>query len=172
MITADQLKVRIKELAEQINKDYEGTPLTIVCTLKGAIFFMTDLARELSPGLEIDFFKASSYGDGTVSSGKVELDMQPTFELKDRNILIIEDIIDSGHTIAFLRDFIAKNHHPASVKVVTLLDKPSRRAVEVPPCEYTGFSIPDEFVIGYGLDYAQKYRNLPFIGILRFEEDI
>jgi len=168
-LTEAQIQARIKELAADISKDLGNKPLTLLCTLKGAIFFLTDLARELGPNIEIDFVKASSYGNRTESDGVVQLEHFPGTELSGRNVLIIEDIIDSGYTLSYLRKYI-REQAPASVKLCALLDKPSRREVPDITIDYLGFSVPDEFLVGYGLDYDQKYRNLPYIGVLHFDK--
>lgn len=165
LISEAAIKVRIKEIATQIKTDYENKPIMLLCTLKGAIFLLADLARELPPNVEIDFVKASSYGSKTQSDGVIELEHFPGTNLPGKNIIIIEDIIDSGHTLKSLCKYI-KEQAPASLKVCSLLDKPERREVKNLTCDYLGFTIPDDFVVGYGLDYAQRYRNLPFIGIL------
>jgi len=168
-LTEEQIKTRIKEIAAEISKDFGDTPMTLLCTLKGAIFFLTDLARELSPNIEIDFVKASSYGNRTKSDGVVQLEHFPGTELSGRNILIVEDIVDSGYTLQYLRKYI-NEQAPASLKLCALLDKPSRREVSDIKIDYLGFSVPDEFLVGYGLDYAQRYRNLPYIGVLHFDK--
>ena len=168
-ITEEQIQTRIKELAAEISKDFGDTTMTLLCTLKGAIFFLTDLARELSPNIEIDFVKASSYGNRTKSDGVVQLEHFPGTELSGRNILIVEDIVDSGYTLQYLRKYI-NEQAPASLKLCALLDKPSRREVSDIKIDYLGFSVPDEFLVGYGLDYAQRYRNLPYIGVLHFDK--
>ncbi|MBQ1547309.1 MAG: hypoxanthine phosphoribosyltransferase [Lachnospiraceae bacterium] len=167
MIPEDELDKRIRELGEKISKDYEGREVFLVCILKGASFFACELAKRISVPVMIDFMATSSYGSGTVSTGNVkvvkELDLDPS----GKDVLIVEDIIDSGHTLNFLNGYF-KDKNAASVKLCTMLDKPDRREVDV-KVDYTGFTIPDEFVVGYGLDFDQRYRNLPFIGVVENE---
>ena len=169
LFTAQQIEARLVELAAEINHDYTGKEILLVGTLKGAYIFMADLSRKLTGPVEIDFMKASSYGDSTRPS---ELKFEKLSETKftGKHVLLVEDIVDTGRTLAFLRDEV-NNQNAASLRVCTLLDKPSRREVELAACEYIGFTIPDEFVVGYGLDYAQRYRNLPYVGILNFENE-
>lgn len=167
LVTEEEIETKVKELGEQINKDYEGRNLMLVGILKGAVIFMSDLARNINMPVEMDFMAVSSYGDSSTSTGVVRLlkDLDSSIEGKD--ILIVEDIIDTGLTLSYLIDNLNKRG-PESVKVCTLLDKPDRRKIEV-PVAYRGFVIPDEFVVGYGIDYAQKYRNLPYIAALKEE---
>lgn len=168
LIGADELKERIIELGTQISKDYKGKELCLVCVLKGGVMFMVDLAKEIRIPLTMDFMAVSSYGNETSSTGVVKIvkDLDESIEGKD--VIIVEDIIDSGRTLTYLIQ-ILKDRNPNSVKVCTLLDKPERRIVKV-NVDYVGFSIPDKFVVGYGLDYKQLYRNLPYIGIIEEEE--
>ena len=168
LLTAEQITECVAELAGKINKDYAGKNILLVGTLKGAYIFMADLSRRLTLPTYIDFVKVSSYGDSTSPETQVKFDQVPSIALQGKHVLLVEDIVDTGHTLVFLREFILAQN-PASLRVCALLDKPSRRQAELPPIEYIGFSIPDEFVIGYGLDYAQRYRNLPYIGILHFQ---
>lgn len=169
MFSEKQVEERIAQIAEQLNKEYEGKPLHLICILRGSVFFFAELAKKLTMPVTIDFMAASSYGDKTFSSGKLEILKDLDDAVDGRDCLIIEDIIDSGKTISMVKQMInARN--PKSVKVCALLDKPARREVEI-DIEYVGFVIPDEFVVGYGLDYAQKYRNLPYLGILEFIEE-
>jgi len=168
LITAEQLHIRIAELAAEINKDYAGKSILLLGTLKGAYIFMADLSRQITQTAEIDFLKVSSYGDSTSPTSQVKFDQAPSIQLAGKHVLLLEDIVDTGHTLAFLREYL-ESQNPASLRVCTLLDKPERREAELPPCEYLGFSIPDKFVVGYGLDYAQRYRNLPFVGVLHFD---
>ena len=149
---------KIQELGEQISKDYEGKSIHMICVLKGGVFFTCELAKRISVPVSLDFMSVSSYGNGTTSSGAVRI----------VNVLIVEDIIDSGNTLHYLVEILYKRK-PNSIKICTLLDKPERRTADV-KVDYSGFNIPDEFVVGYGLDYAQKYRNLPFIGVVEFTE--
>ena len=168
LITAKQIEDRVSEMAAQINKDYEGKSILLMGTLKGAYVLTADLSRKLTCPTEIDFLKVSSYGDSTSPIAQVAFDHRPSMVLSGKHVLLVEDIIDTGHTLAYLRKFLS-DQNPASVKVCALLDKPSRREAELPPSEYVGFPIPDKFVVGYGLDYAQRYRNLPYIGEVVFE---
>lgn len=164
VMISEEVDAKIRELAEQISKDYEGKQVHLVCILKGSVFFTCELAKRITVPVSMDFMSVSSYGDGTKSSGVVRIakDLDETLEGKD--VLVIEDIIDSGRTLSYLLEVLGKRN-PASMKLCTLLDKPDRRTHEV-HVDYVGFNIPDEFVVGYGLDYAQKYRNLPYIGVV------
>lgn len=162
LISREKVEERIKELAKEIEKDYAGKELVCVGLLKGSVMFMADLIKSIDLGLRIDFMKVSSYGSGTNSTGVVKILKDVDVDLAGKDVLIVEDIIDTGLTILNVKDFLSKKN-PNSVKVCTLLDKPSRRVVEVKG-EYVGFEIPDEFVVGYGLDLDEKYRNLPFVG--------
>ena len=167
LIPQEELEARIREMAAQISKDYEGEKLHLVCILRGSIFFTCELAKYITVPVTIDFMSVSSYGDGTESSGRIKIMKDLDDPIKDKNVLVVEDIIDSGRTLSHLLSFL-KVREPNSLKLCTLLDKPDRRVVDV-KVDYTGFEIPDEFVVGYGLDYAQKYRNLPYIGVVEFE---
>lgn len=160
---------RIQELAEQINRDYEGKRVHLLCILSGSVFFTCELAKYITVPVTMDFMRVSSYGDGTDSSGSISVDQDLMFSIKDKDVLIVEDIVDSGRTLTFLSNMLAKRN-PKSLRICTLLDKPSRRVSEV-NVSYTGFEIEDLFVVGFGLDYAQKYRNLPYIGELELKED-
>lgn len=164
MIAEDQVRGRIKELAEQISKDYEGKSLHLICILKGSVFFACDLAKRLTIPVTLDFMSVSSYGSETVSSGRVRILKDLDESIQGRNVLIIEDIIDSGNTLAYLMDLLG-TRAPKSLDICTLLDKPDRRVTDV-DVKYVGFVIPDEFVVGYGLDYDQYYRNLPYVGVV------
>jgi len=168
LLSAEQITARVAELATQINNDYAGKDILLVGTLKGAYIFLADLSRHLPQSTQIDFLKVSSYGDSTSPESEVTFDHYPTIELQNKHVLLVEDIVDTGHTLAFLREYIL-SQNPASLQVCTLLDKPSRREAKLDPIEYLGFSIPDKFVVGYGLDYAQNYRNLSYIGVLHFD---
>jgi hypoxanthine phosphoribosyltransferase len=167
LIASTAINDRLDALAQRIKNDYAGKTISLVCALKGAVIFMTDLARRLDTNVELDFLRASSYGDRTESSGKVQLDMALSMDGAGKHILLVEDIVDTGHTLVFLRKYL-ENTRPASLKICALLDKPTRRVDHTARYDYLGFEIPDEFVVGYGLDYNQRYRNLPYIGILRF----
>lgn len=164
MISEEEIIKRIKEMGEQISRDYEGKGVHLICILKGSIFMTCELAKHITVPVTMDFMSVSSYGDGTESSGRVKIVKDLDEHVEGKDILVVEDIIDSGRTLAFLLDML-KARKPASIKLCTLLDKPDRRVTEV-SVDYTGFVIPDEFVVGYGLDYAQKYRNLPYIGVV------
>lgn len=164
MISEEQVSKRIRELAEQISKDYEGKSVHLICILKGSIFFGCDLAKRITVPVTFDFMSVSSYGNETVSSGRVRILKDLDESIQDKNVLIVEDIIDSGRTLAFLRDLLG-SRAPESLTICTLLDKPDRRETDV-YVKYVGFEIPDEFVVGYGLDYNQQYRNLPYVGVI------
>jgi hypoxanthine phosphoribosyltransferase len=170
LISAQGIAKRVDEIAEQVMADYEGKTITLICILKGGVMFMVDLARKLNQTVEFDFMDISSYGDETVSSGVIKIDKDLENPITGKHVLLVEDIIDSGRTLTHLhRHLLAQS--PATLKICTLLDKPARRIDNQITPDYVGFVIPDEFVIGYGLDYAQRYRNLSYIGILRFVED-
>jgi len=159
------LQARIAELGAQLTRDYQGKELTLLCVLKGSIFFVTDLARAIDLPLTIEFLGASSYHGGTESTGEVRITTDVSTPLKDRHVLVVEDIIDTGLTMSFLLQNLAARH-PASVKLCSLLAKPSRAKVKI-DIDYTGFVIEDHFVVGYGLDYEERLRNLPFIGVMK-----
>lgn len=164
LIDEQTLQIKINELAEQITKEYEGKELTFICILKGSVVFSVELAKRIKNNVAFEFIKVSSYGDSQVSSGKItmQLDLKESIEGKD--VIVIEDIIDTGRTLSYLKEHLAKQN-PASLKICTLLDKKERREFDIDP-DYTVFDIPDKFVVGYGLDYDEKYRNLPFVGYL------
>ena len=164
MIPEEDLDKRIRELGEQISKDYEGQELTVVCILKGAATFACELAKRITVPVIMDYMATSSYGSGTVSTGEVKIKKDLDLPVEGRNVLIVEDIIDSGNTLNYLTS-VFKERGVKSIRLCTMLDKPDRREVDV-DVDYTGFTIPDAFVVGYGLDYDQKYRNLPFIGVV------
>jgi len=168
LISRDEIKKKVKELAAMISKDYEGKDPIFIGVLKGAIIFMADLLRSIPYSVFVDFMAVSSYGDATETSGIVKIDKDLDTDIKGRHVLIVEDIIDSGLTLKYLLGLLS-SRNPASLKVCALLNKPARRKVDV-PVAYLGFDIPPEFVVGYGLDFAGMYRNLPDIHILRFEE--
>ena len=158
---------KISEVAARISRDYEGRPVHLICVLKGGVFFTCELAKRLTLPVSLDFMSVSSYGGGTESSGVVRIVKDLDEPLEGKDVLIVEDIIDSGRTLAYLIE-ILKQRGPASIRLCTLLDKPERRVKKQVKVEYTCFSIPDEFVVGYGLDYDQRYRNLPYIGVVEF----
>ncbi|WP_312562171.1 hypoxanthine phosphoribosyltransferase [Anaerospora sp.] len=167
LLSADQIATRVKEIGDQISADYAGEEILMIGVLRGAVIFMSDLARSISIPVAIDFMAVSSYGASTTSSGIVRILKDLDEEVAGRHLLVVEDIIDSGLTLNYLLDNL-HSRKPASIRLVTLLNKPERRKKEV-HVDYNGFAIPDHFVVGYGLDYAEKYRNLPFIGILKPE---
>lgn len=167
LLSEEEVDARIKELGEQISKDYEGKEVHLICVLKGGSFFMCELAKRISVPVSIDFMSVSSYGCETKSSGVVKIVKDLDDSIMGKNVIVIEDIIDSGRTLSYLLEML-KERKPESLRLCTLLDKPDRRVVDV-NIDYLGFSIPDEFVVGYGLDYAQKYRNLPYIGVVEFD---
>ena len=169
MITEEELDKRIRELGSQISADYEGESIFLVCILKGAAMFACELAKRITVPVTMDFMATSSYGSGTVSSGEVKIKKDLDLPMEGRNVLIVEDIIDSGNTLNFLSQLF-RDRNAKSVKMCTMLDKPDRREVDV-DVDYTGFTIPDEFVVGFGLDYDQKYRNLPYIGVVENPEE-
>ncbi|TEU16510.1 MAG: hypoxanthine phosphoribosyltransferase [Anaerolineales bacterium] len=167
LIGAEELQAKIAELGRQISEDYRGQNPLLICLLRGAVVFLSDLIRAIDIPLEMDFMAISSYGASTESSGVVRLVMDLKSNIMGRNVLIVEDIVDSGRTLAYILDNL-QTRRPADIKVCALLSKPSRREVQV-ELDYLGFEIPDKFVVGYGLDYAEAYRNLPFIGVLKPE---
>ncbi len=167
LIGAEELQAKVAELGRQISEDYRGRNPLLICLLRGAVVFLSDLIRAIDIPLEMDFIAISSYGDSTESSGVVRLVMDLKSNITGRNVLIVEDIVDTGRTLAYILDNL-RTRRPADVKVCALLSKPSRREVQV-ELDYLGFEIPDKFVVGYGLDYAENYRNLPFIGVLKPE---
>ncbi len=161
----ETLEARIAEMGAQITRDYAGRAPMLISVLRGSYIFMADLTRHIDLPCTVDFMAISSYGTGTSSSGQVRIIKDLTDDVENRDILVVEDVLDSGNTLSYLLKLL-KARKPASLRLCTLLDKPSRRIKEV-DVEYTGFTIPDEFVVGYGLDYAEKYRNLPYIGVLK-----
>lgn len=168
LLSEEQIATRVGELGAEIARDYAGKKLVLVCVLKGSFVFTADLARRIDANLRIDFLGVQSYGEGTQSSGVVQITQDLTKPIEDEHVLIVEDIVDTGLTIAHLLDLL-RTRKPASVKVCALLHKPARRRIEV-PLDYLGFTIEDKFVVGYGLDWAQRYRNLPFIGVVEHTE--
>jgi hypoxanthine phosphoribosyltransferase len=165
LISEEKINVRINELAKQISKDYEGKSVHLICILKGSVFFSCDLAKRITVPVTMDFMSVSSYGDEKVSSGRVRIVKDLDESIQDKHVIIIEDIIDSGRTLAYLNELLG-SRSPASLNICTLLDKPDRRVVDV-YVKYVGFEIPDEFVVGYGLDYEQGLRNLPYVGVVK-----
>jgi len=167
LITDDRIREKTAELGRKLTEDYRGKNPLLICVLKGGLMFLADLMREIQIPVEIDFMAVSSYGDATESSGVVRILMDLDRNIRGRHILIVEDIIDTGRTLTYIMENL-HTRGPASVKVCTLLNKPARRILDI-PIDYVGFEIPDRFVIGYGLDYREIYRNLPFVGVLRPE---
>ena len=168
LISEEEVDARIRELGEKISKEYEGKQIHLICVLKGGVFFMCELAKRITVPVSMDFMCVGSYGDGTKSSGVVRLAKDLDESIENKEVLIVEDIIYSGNTLYYLMD-VLRQRKPASLRLCTLLDKPDRRVKDV-HVDWTGFEIPDEFVVGYGLDYAQKYRNLPYIGVVEVAE--
>ena len=168
LIPEETVDAKIKEIGEQISKDYAGKEVHLICILKGGVFFACELAKRITVPVSMDFMCVGSYGDGTKSSGVVRLAKDLDESIENKEVLIVEDIIDSGNTLYYLMD-VLRQRKPASLRLCTLLDKPDRRVKDV-HVDWTGFEIPDEFVVGYGLDYAQKYRNLPYIGVVEVAE--
>ena len=167
LFTQEQLEQRVDELAQQINRDYADKEILLVSILRGSFIFMADLARKITRPCRVDFMSVSSYGKGTSSSGQVQITKDLSEDISGMHVIVVEDILDSGNTLSYLLRLL-EQRHPASIRLCTLLDKPERRKVEV-SVHYSGFTIPDAFVVGYGLDYAERYRNLPYIGILKPE---
>lgn len=167
LLTEGEVDRRIQEIGEQINRDYAGKQVHLICVLKGGAFFLCELAKRITVPVSLDFMSVSSYGSATKSSGVVRIVKDLDEPLKDKEVLVVEDIVDSGRTLSYLLEML-KDRGPKSVRLCTLLDKPERRVVDV-HVDYTCFQIPDEFVVGYGLDYDQRYRNLPYIGVVEFD---
>lgn len=165
LYTAEQLRQRVGELAQEITRDYEGKELVLASVLRGSYIFMADLTRAIDLPVTVDFMVVSSYGAGTTSSGQVEIKKDLSDSIEGKHLIIVEDILDSGNTLYYLMELL-KIRRPASIRICTLMDKPERRVKPI-TADYTGFSIPDAFVVGYGLDYDEKYRNLPYVGILK-----
>lgn len=167
LLSEEEVDKRIQEIGDQISKDYAGKQVHLVCVLKGGCPFMCELAKRITVPVSYDFMAVSSYGSDTKSSGVVKIVKDLDESLKDKDVIVVEDIIDSGRTLSYLMEML-RDRGPASLRLCTLLDKPDRRVINV-DVDYTGFAIPDEFVVGYGLDYDQKYRNLPYIGVVKFD---
>ena len=165
LLSEEEVAKRIKEMGEVISSDYEGRPLHLICILKGGVFFTCELAKRISLPLTLDFMSVSSYGAGTVSSGIVKIVKVLDEPIEGKDVLIVEDIIDSGNTLSYLIE-VLKQRNPRSIELCTLLDKPERRVKKQVTVKYTCFTVPDQFIVGYGLDYDQKYRNLPYIGVI------
>ena len=169
LIPEEEVNRRIREIGEQISADYAGKELHVVCILKGGVFFMCELVKHINVPVTPDFMSVSSYGDGTVSTGRIKIIKDLDEPIEGRDVLIVEDILDTGRTLHHLIQLL-HTRNPKSIRLCTLLDKPDRRVVEV-PVDYVGFAVPDLFVVGYGLDYAQHYRNLPYIGVVDSESE-
>ncbi len=167
LLSEEEVNERIEAIGKKISEDYKGEAVHLVCVLKGGSFFMCELAKRITISVSIDFMSVSSYGSDTKSSGIVKIVKDLDESLKGKNVIVVEDIIDSGRTLSYLLEMLNKRE-PKSLALCTLLDKPERRVVDV-NVDYTGFNIPDEFVVGYGLDYDQRYRNLPYIGVVEFD---
>ena len=167
LLSEEKVEARIKAIGEEISKDYAGKRVHLVCVLKGGSFFMCELAKRITVPVSLDFMSVSSYGSDTKSSGVVRIIKDLDESLKDKDVIVVEDIVDSGRTLSYLLEML-RDRGPASLRLCTLLDKPDRRVIPV-DVDYTGFEIPDQFVVGYGLDYNQRYRNLPYIGIVEFD---
>ena len=167
LISEEDVAKKIAEMGAQISKDYEGESVYLLCILKGGVFFTTELAKHITVPVNIDFMSVSSYGGETTSSGIVRIVKDLDTPIEGKNVLIAEDIIDTGRTLAYLMEHL-RQRKPKSLKLCTLLDKPDRRVSDV-KVDYTGYEIPDEFVVGYGLDYDQRYRNLPYVGVIEFD---
>jgi hypoxanthine phosphoribosyltransferase len=168
LLTEEEVNTKINEVAAQISEDYAGKEIHLICILKGGVFFTCELAKRITVPVTLDFMSVSSYGDDTKSSGVVKIIKDLDESLAGKHVLIVEDIIDSGRTLSYLIE-VLKQRGPADIHLCTLLDKPERRVKKQVKVDYTCFTIPDEFVVGYGLDYAQRYRNLPYIGVVEFE---
>ncbi len=167
LITREEISVRVKEIAKEIEQDFAGEPIVMVCILRGSLYFFADLTREIGNFLDLEFMSVSSYGSGTRSSGEVRINKDLNCAIEGKNVIVVEDIIDSGYTLSYLKRILSERH-PKALKICTLLDKPSRREVEIQG-DYVGFTVPNEFVVGYGLDFDQKYRNFPDVGVLKKE---
>jgi hypoxanthine phosphoribosyltransferase len=164
MLAEEEVDAKIAQMGKQISEDYAGKSVHLICILKGSVFFTCELAKRITVPVSMDFMSVSSYGDDTKSSGVVRIAKDLDEPLEGKDVIVVEDIIDSGRTLSYLMEILGKRR-PASLRLCTLLDKPDRRVTDV-KVDYVGFEIPDEFVVGYGLDYAQKYRNLPYIGVV------
>ena len=167
LLSEEEVDSRIRQIAAKISKDYAGREIHLICVLKGGVFFTCELAKRITVPVSLDFMSVSSYGDDTKSSGVVKIVKDLDESLKDKDVIVVEDIVDSGRTLSYLLEML-RDRGPASLRLCTLLDKPERRVIDV-HVDYTGFNIPDEFVVGYGLDYDQRYRNLPYIGVVEFD---
>ena len=167
LLTEEEVNAKISEIADQISRDYEGKEVHLICILKGGVFFTCELAKRITVPVSLDFMSVASYGDGTKSSGVVKVIKDLDEAIEGKHVLVVEDIVDSGRTLSYLLENL-RRRNPKSLKLCTLLDKPERRVTEV-HVDYTGFEIPDEFVVGCGLDYQQRHRNLPYVGVVELE---
>ncbi|MBR6345134.1 MAG: hypoxanthine phosphoribosyltransferase [Lachnospiraceae bacterium] len=167
MISEEEIDKKVRELGARISRDYAGRSVHLIGILRGGAFFMCELAKRITVPVTIDFMSVSSYGSGTVSSGVIKIGKDTDESIEGKDVIVVEDIVDTGRTLSYLLEML-KGRKPASIALCTLLDKPERRTHEV-KVDYTGFQVPDKFVVGYGLDYAQKYRNLPYIGVVETE---
>ncbi len=167
LLPEEEVDARIQAMGEQISRDYAGKQVHLICVLKGGSFFLCELAKRITVPVSLDFMSVSSYGGGTESKGVVKIVKDLDESIRDKDVLVVEDIVDSGRTLSYLLEML-RSRGPKSLRLCTLLDKPERRVVDV-DVDYTGFQIPDKFVVGYGLDYDQRYRNLPYIGIVEFD---
>lgn len=167
LLSEEELQARVRELGAQITRDYAGKTPFFLGVLKGCYVFMADLVRSVDLHCSMDFMAVSSYGRGTSSTGAVRITKDLSRDIESKDVIIVEDILDSGTTLSYLKKYLA-NRKPASIRIVTLLDKPARRKTDI-KADYSGFTVPDEFVVGYGLDFAEDYRNLPYIGVLKPE---
>ena len=167
LLSEEEVDSRIKQIAAKVSKDYAGKEIHLICVLKGGVFFTCELAKRITVPVSLDFMSVSSYGGGTKSSGVVKIVKDLDEPLDGKDVIVVEDIVDSGRTLSYLLELLGKRN-PKSLALCTMLDKPERRVVDV-KVDYTGFNIPDEFVVGYGLDYDQRYRNLPYIGVVEFD---
>ena len=168
LLPEEEVDARIQAMGEQISRDYAGKQVHLICVLKGGSFFLCELAKRITVPVSLDFMSVSSYGGGTESKGVVKIVKDLDESIRDKDVLVVEDIVDSGRTLSYLLEML-RSRGPKSLRLCTLLDKPERRVVDV-DVDYTGFQIPDKFVVCYGLDYDQRYRNLPYIGIVEFDE--
>lgn len=169
LISKEDIDLKIRQMAEQISKDYAGREIHMICVLRGGVFFMCELAKHITIPVSLDFMSVTSYGSDTKSSGVVKIVKDLDDAIEGKHVIVVEDIIDSGRTLSYLMELL-RDRKPASLSLCTMLDKPECRIVDV-DVDYTGFQIPDEFVVGYGLDYAQKYRNLPYIGVVELLDE-
>ncbi len=165
LIGEEEIDKRVREIAKQIDEDYKGKDITLICILKGSVFFTVELAKRINSNVKLEFIRVSSYGEGTESTGEIKMKLDLKDSIQGKDVIVIEDIIDTGRTLSYLIEYL-RMKRPNSIKLCALLDKTSRRVVKDVTVDYTGFQIPDKFVVGYGLDWDEKYRNLPYIGYI------